>query len=100
MSKSNVVSSEKVEAKKSTTHHNVVKARQTALEILKAVKAADGEATVEMLSEQGFSRFQIKNLIAKEQIRISGKIETGQRGRPKMKFTVASKGNKRLATIK
>jgi predicted ArsR family transcriptional regulator len=84
--------------KSNKIHHNTVKARQTALEILKAVKAADGEATVETLSEQGFSRFQIKNLIAKEQIRVSGKVETGQRGRPKMKFSVASKGNKRLAT--
>ena len=98
MSKSNVVGSEKVAVKKSSIHHNTVKARQTALEILKAVKDADGEATVETLSQQGFSRFQINNLIAKEQIRISGKVETGQRGRPKMKFSVASKGNKRLAS--
>jgi predicted ArsR family transcriptional regulator len=79
-------------------HHNVVKSRQAAIEILKAVKAADGEATIEMLQEKGYSRFQVKSLLMKEQIRISGKIDTGQRGRPKMKFTVASKGNKRLAT--
>lgn len=78
-------------------HHSTVKARQAALEILKAVKEADGEATVEMLQEKGYSRFQIKNLLMKEQIRVSGKVETGQRGRPKMKFAVASKGNKRLA---
>jgi len=79
-------------------HHNVVKARQSAVEMLKAIKAADGEATVDTLEEAGFSRFQIKQLLNKQQIRVSGKIETGKRGRPKMKFTVASKGNKRLAT--
>jgi hypothetical protein len=79
-------------------HHNVVKSRQAAIEILKAVSAANGEATIEMLQEAGYSRFQVKNLLMKEQIRVSGKIDTGQRGRPKMKFTVASKGKKRLAT--
>lgn len=78
-------------------HHNVVKARKSAIEILKAVKAADGEATIESLQEAGYSRFQVKQLIQKQQIRISGKIETGQRGRPKMKFSLASKGSKRLA---
>lgn len=79
-------------------HHNVVKARNAALEILKAVKEADGEATVEMLNEKGYSRFQIKQLLNKEQIRVSGKIATGKRGRPRVKLTVASKGNKRLAS--
>ena len=85
-------------AVKGPNHHGVVKARAAAIEILKIVKEADGEATVDMLQEKGYSRFQIKNLIQKQQIRVSGKIETGKRGRPKMKFTLASKGNKRLAT--
>ena len=79
-------------------HHNTVKARAAAIEMLSIIKEADGEATVEMLQDKGFSRFQIKNLLQKQQIRVSGKVETGQRGRPKMKFAVASKGNKRLAS--
>lgn len=82
---------------KAKVHHNTVKARESALAILQIVQEADGEATVAMLQEKGYSRFQIKNLLAKEQIRVSGKVETGQRGRPQMKFTVASKGKKRLA---
>lgn len=79
-------------------HHNVVKSRETAIEILKAVKAAEGQATVELLQEAGFSRFQVKQLLNKQQIRVSGKIQTGQRGRPKQMLTLASKGSKRLAT--
>lgn len=79
-------------------HHNVVKSRQSAVEILKAVKAADGKATIEMLQVVGFSRFQVKQLLNKEQIRVSGKVPTGKRGRPKQMFTLASKGTKRLAT--
>lgn len=82
----------------SKVHHNTIKARESAIEILRIVSEADGEATVEMLQEKGFSRFQVKNLLSKEQIRVSGKVETGQRGRPKMKFSVASKGKKRLAS--
>jgi len=79
-------------------HHNVVKSRQSAIEILKAVRAADGEATVEMLQGAGFSRFQVKQLLNKQQIRVSGKVPTGKRGRPKQMLTLASKGSKRLAT--
>lgn len=78
-------------------HHNVVKSRKAAMEILSLVAKADGEATIESLQAAGFSRFQVKGLLMKEQIRVSGSIKTGERGRPKMKFALASKGKKRLA---
>lgn len=86
-------------ARKAHSRNAAEARRPLVLAILRYLKANPNASTreiVEAVADVNVGPVMLSNLVDQSVIKVSGKVQTGKRGRPMHRFAVAKRGNDRL----